>query len=88
MTVSKKLAPIDVHIKHEPFMPWVELHWNGQSEELEHAEALTWFSSKGAKDMKAVNDAICHALNFGQAVFTILNPIEVEVPKLSDQPLV
>lgn len=85
---SKKIAPIEVLIKHEPFTPWVELHWDGQSEELEHADALTWLSSKGARDMKAANDAICHALNFGQSAFTILNPIEIVPPRLSDQPLV
>ena len=71
-----KPVSLDVTIRHEPFMPTVMLSWDGQSEELEHAPAITWFSAHGAKDLKAVNEAICHAINFGTAVFTIKEAVE------------
>ena len=67
-------------------MPWVELAWLGQTEELEHAEALAWFGAHGAKDMKAANEAICHALNFGKSLYTIRNPVEPNEVKTSETP--
>lgn len=83
LSESSKPAPLEVLIKHEPFIPWVELHWEGHSEELEHDQALDWLGKRGARDMKAANEAICHAMNFGTAVFTILNPLE---PERDDRP--
>ena len=84
--MTSDVPPLQVDITHEPFLPWVTLEFSGQTEELEHREALDWFKARGARDMEAVNSAICQALNFGRARVLIAKPVSIAVTRDSFTP--
>lgn len=67
-------GPLVVMIRHEPFLPWFVLEFNGQTEELDHMECLDWFREHGATDEDLVNNAISQAFNFHAAELTIAKP--------------
>lgn len=74
-------GPLQVSVTHEPFLPWVTLEFLGQTEELDHQQALDWFKAHGAANMDAVNSAINQALNFGAVKIVIAKPV---FPKSKD----
>jgi hypothetical protein len=80
MTAARP-GPLRVVIKHEPFLPWFELCYDGKTEELDHQQALDWFAAHGAKDLEKVNGLINHAFNFHQAICTIAEPVTPPGPR-------
>lgn len=83
---DSKPSPLLVTITHEPFMPWFTIEYDGQTEELDHVEALEWFKVHGAKDMEKVNSVINQAFNFHKATCTIESPINPSVNTLGYEP--
>ncbi len=79
-------GPLRVTITHEPFMPWFKLEYNGQTEELDHAECLEWFRLRGAGDMDKVNAAINQAFNFGRGTKGAVYSADGSVAVYEDRP--
>jgi hypothetical protein len=72
--------PLSVVVTHEPFLgepfnPIFKLEYNGQSEELDHRDALVWFKQHGARNEDKVNSVLNQAANFGIAEVSISTPV-------------
>lgn len=79
-SVLEPASPLRVLVNHEPFLgepfnPIFKLEYAGQSEDLDHREALAWFKLHGARDMESVNSALNQAANFGIAEVVISAPV-------------
>lgn len=84
--------PLHVIITHEPFVgePFnaiFQLDYVGQSDELDHHEALKWFKDHGADEIKS-NVALNEAANFGSAEVVILKPRFPKVETSASAPVI
>jgi len=83
--------PLSVIVTHEPFIgePFnaiFKLEYLGQSEEMDHRDALVWFKKHGASNETAVNNALNQAANFGSAEVVIAKPVFPKQPVGANAP--